>query len=175
MQEHNFATAEEYFTYLLSDGVTLVIAEPDRRLVPDLRPELLVLNNDKAAKIGGKVTPEANIWHVVVASSNTPRDTIFLVTRNVNASDIRYAESEDEIQNPETSTRMRLAKKLFPQIRRNAVWISRGGSSLHLPEEKLFPALVCPEVRPEGAPPLKTLPAAASMRHPPIRITTPGG
>jgi galactonate dehydratase len=56
-----FENAEEYFTYLMSDGVnTKVIAREANRLVPDLSPSMLIGPGMVEAKAGGPVLPENN-------------------------------------------------------------------------------------------------------------------
>ena len=155
-------TAEDYFTYLMSDGTSgnSIARRRDYQITPLLNSEMLVANGMKPAQPGTIITSEANIWHVVCLSINSSDKVPFLVTRNVRTSDIRYAKSEAEIQKPDNTPRMGFDKNFLPQIGSHIIWTTRGGVSLSIHEKKLFPARLCPVVQPDNAPIFQILPAA---------------
>ena len=163
-----FTNAEEYFTYLMSDGINTTVIAPnsEQRLVPDLKPESLTAPGLTAAKPGGPVLPENNAWHVVMINDESPPEMPFLVSRNAKASVFSYSKiAEFQTREAVESTALiPLNKSVKPYGDKLLAWISKGGATLDAKKNYLNRARLFYIEQPEGEPPLTVLPAQGGFR-----------
>ena len=153
-----FTFAEEYFTYLMSDGVNTTVIEPnpDKRLVPDLHPARFAGPGVTSAPVGGPLLPENNAWHVVVVYNGSSASTPFLISRNARASD--FSQVLRAVEGDNALVAMNPSVKPFGQ--NVAVWVTRGGSTIDARRRLFTRKLICSE----GEPPLTVLPAQGGFR-----------
>ncbi|MCL1888541.1 MAG: hypothetical protein FWF96_06685, partial [Kiritimatiellaeota bacterium] len=137
-----FENAEDYFCYLMSDGKDkkTIARDPERRVVPDLKPEMLTGPGMKAAAPGGPLLPENNAWHVILIDDEAHSEVPFIVTRNVKASAIAWP-SEAELADMEANAvHIPLDKDTKPFRDVSAIWATRGGSVISAPARYLIRA-----------------------------------
>jgi hypothetical protein len=147
-----FDSADAYFAFLMSDGKGEYQLKSEDRIA-DINPDMLVAKGMRPAGNPDQV-PEANVWHVVVASdSKTP----FLITRNVKASDIRYPIKKE--LDEQSATRLGLKEDVKPFGTERAIVVTLNGCVFDFKAKQLTRTQVCPVLKPEGAPELKVLPA----------------
>ena len=168
LAEHGitFANAEEYFTYLMSDGVDInvITRNPEQRLVSDLSPHMFSASGLTVASPGGPLLPENNAWHVVVVCDNMPAETPFLVSRNVKASAIVYP-AQTELDDPAANAvHIPLDKKIKPLIGQHAVWVSTGGARRDTRQHFFTRAVLFPVQQSEDEPPIAVLPAQGGFQ-----------
>jgi len=152
-----FANAEDYFTYLMSDGVdTRVVAkEPKHRIVQDLKPQMLIGPGVPMDTNNVSVLPPNNAWHVVGVATDTPPELPFLVTRNAKASEIKRPITERAEQDL-----VPLAQNIKPFGNDRAVWVTRGGSTFDARRRQFTHARLFPVPNPE----LPVLPAQGGFQ-----------
>ena len=88
------STAEAYFTYLMSDGASLVVAKSqDDRLVGDLKPSMITAPGITQQKDGAAalLLPGENAWHVTFIEEGDEAEVPFLITRNFAPDQVYYA------------------------------------------------------------------------------------
>ena len=161
-----FENAEEYFCYLMSDGEdTKVIArDPSNRVVPDLKPEMLVGPGMTAAVPGGPLRPENNAWHVVNIDDESWGETPFLVTRNIKASAISYS-TEAELENLDAApVPVPLDKNIQPFKNTLGVWVTKGGAMHDARQRYLIRARLVFVRQPADQPDLTVLPAQGGFQ-----------
>ena len=162
-----FENAEEYFTYLMSDGVNTKVITRDRsnRIVGDLTPEMLIGPGIVAAKPGGPVLPENNAWHVVMIDDQMWAEMPFLVSRNVKASAIAWPEPKELRGNIDANgVLIPLLETIKPFGASRAVWGTKGGAVLDARAHLFIRARLLPLEKPEDAPELKVLPAQGGFQ-----------
>ena len=153
-----FENAEEYFTYLMSDGENkkVITRDLELRVVPDLKPEMLTGPGMTPAKVGGAVLPENNAWHVVMVDDSMPSEIPFLILRNAKASDIVYPKNAEQ--------RNELIPLTNKPLSRAVVWLTRGGSVLDARKTLFNLSRLIPVEKPGNAPELKILPAQGGFQ-----------
>ncbi len=124
-------TAEEYFTFLLSNGdkdaLDTIVSEPDDRLVSDLNTDSFLAPNVTPLTTGTKLAGANVGWHVCEVGDRTRAESTFLISRNTKPAGniLKAAESAED---PE---RVGLASDVKPFGDKHAVWISMGGASFN--------------------------------------------
>jgi len=158
-----FDSAEAYFTYLMSDGEEDKI-HPDimERIVADLSPDMVGDRHTvKPVANARTLPPGSSAWHVVCVEENDPPDMPFLISRNVNITDLRFP-TETELQNPNDPEPRVGLKPGDPSNR--VIWINRGGNVQEVaikdaPANGIKLTRLVPLTKPAGRPDLKVLPA----------------
>jgi len=164
--------AEEYFTYLMSDGTnTGVIAKNnEERIASDLKPSMLIAPGVSALREGKpRLLPENNAWHVVNVRDDSPAEMPFLVSRNVKASAIAWPEPKElDGRNgrviEENGVLIPLLETIKPFGASRAVWGTKGGAVLDARAHLFIRARLLPLEKPEDAPELKVLPAQGGFQ-----------
>jgi len=163
-----FESAEAYFTYLMSDGESGIITyNPEKRVAGDLKPSMLIAPGLVAAT-GSSLPSNANAWHVICGGTNAPLETPFLITRNVKASDIRYA-TEEELKQLEDRDNnwgppLHMDKNTKPFGDTRATWVTKSGGTMDARKIMLRHPLVSPVPQPDGEPELRVLPSIGGYR-----------
>ena len=154
-QDITFTTAEDYFTYLMSDGVNTSVIEPnpEKRLVPRLHPIMFSAHGVPGFEATGvPLPPENNAWHVVAIYDNSPPEIPFLVSRNAKASDLAHSTADDD-------GTIALNQKTKPFGSRQIVWGRKGGACMSARSRYATRARLFPVEKPEDEPALNVLPA----------------
>ena len=159
-KDKTFKTAEDYFTYLLSNGTGNTIQkDPSHRIVSDLTPEMLLMKGLTYSATHAKVMPSGNAWHVATIGDGDEAETPFLLSRNIKASDIRYA-TEKELNDMDASPLLSFKQESLPAMGENGIWLTKGGSTYHAKKHLLNIGRVNRGEQPNNQPPLKIMPAA---------------
>jgi prepilin-type N-terminal cleavage/methylation domain-containing protein len=116
-------TAEAYFTYLLSDGVTKdkIVNESENRLVSDLSVDSLSAPGTTPIT-GDTLEPENIGWHVCEVGGSSRAETPFFVSRNIDPKDTTGADDEADM----TPVPF-LEPPVKPFGNKRAVWVTVGG------------------------------------------------
>lgn len=132
----------DYFRRLMSDGTGAISEDAGRRLVADLKPEMLNGSGLCKATSAAAFSAENNAWQVVCVDSNTPAEAPFLISRNADFGDWLTPTSQ-----------VRLIRS-GPLKLRHIVWVTHGGA-IYDARFKTFNVsmLFPPEVRGSGVAP----------------------
>ena len=120
-------TAEEYFTFLLSDGDTQdAVVSRDDALVSDLTPDSFMAPGVTPLTTGSKLEGENVGWHVAEVGDRTRAETTFIISRNTDpGSELAGAEDEKDM------ARIGLHADVKPFGDTHAVWVSMGGGTFN--------------------------------------------
>ena len=117
------SAANDYFTYLLSDGESTekITGDTNLRVVTDLKPEAIIAQGIKVANVGDAVKAENCAWHVCAVDDSTPDGMPFMVTKNVDTGDSLKQQGDDK------KKRLSLKADTDPFKGARGVWVARGG------------------------------------------------
>ena len=149
-------SAEVYFTYLMSDGITggAISPKSDDSLVSDLRPSMLSapgVNTLPSNQYSGGLDSAAsatrayNAWHVTVIRDQDPAEMPLFITRNVKTDDIKYLDSSANIDVDSTDpVALDDTNRIKPFGEKRAVWVNKGGGSFDARKLLMRTGRVCP-------------------------------
>ncbi len=122
-------TAEEYFTFLLSNGNAqdVIVDDPDDRLASDLTSDSFLAPNVTPLTSGSKLAGENVGWHVCEVGDRTRAESTFLISRNTKPAG-NILEGATRAGGTE---RVGLSSDVKPFGDKHAVWISMGGASFN--------------------------------------------
>lgn len=126
-------SSTEYFRRLMSDETGRPTTNPADRIAGDLAPYMLGSHGVRQADSVADFRRENNAWIVICIGSNTPSDTAFLVSRNV-----------DLGKTAGSTSKLLLVKSPITSPRRHVVWITRGGGAFEASPESVTGAQLFP-------------------------------
>lgn len=120
-------TAEEYFTFLLSDGDKQdVIVGRDDALVSDLSPDSFIAPGVTPLTTGTKLLGDNVGWHVTEVGDRTRAETTFIISRNTDpGATLKGADSAG------SAARIGLHDDVKPFGDTHGVWVSMGGGTFN--------------------------------------------
>lgn len=118
----------EYFTCLMSDGITFTAIAGDREnaLVSDLTCAMLTAHGVFPYTGTGAIPAENIAWRVVEITDRSPDEMPFLVSKNFKPTDGNIHQADDE----DDHDLIPLDPIVKPFGFRQGVWITKGGSTM---------------------------------------------